>query len=633
MHAQIDELFEFAGIVLARVRVAPPVPDDQTWCCRLEQNGIVLSADHRRWFEIVSPPVVEPKGGPNRRRVITVRRAQRPEAVYLVAFADEACLQLSHNGSVTVMVQAGQAEIGQQSLTMSALTVARLEDPGFKAALGAAVQAAGVPAVAAVLNASIQVEALEQFDHVEFQHAIFANAGLVLNGWIRDFARRDIHLVTADLRSWAPPSLIASHARHIDGALPATKTEGEAPSPTGLDFTAVLRVAAAQATQEIYLVEIDPSGMEAVFYGPLTIRGGSGEPQALQLIKDAFGPIQSLPKPLVQHVYRPVLARPKTSARARRFTFGPPIDEAAPLASIIIPFYGDAFFLNCVSHLQRVLGSGFELILVVDDPRIWPTVYGHLSARRSSITVPTVVLECEDNYGYARANNLGFMAARGDVLFLMNSDILVLDAAALEQAAAVIRARRQAREPEAIIGFSLRFEDDTLQHIGMEFPRSPLVGDMRLADHPLKGMPSALYDGEAVRRVTAVTGALMALSSALYQTLGGFDAAYERGDFEDADLCLRARQIGAEVWVHVTPGLYHLERQSIRAMGDNHLRETITYLNCLTFNARWDAHLSEGALDRSDAPARSTTGRRPISVRKRHTLQAAPHQPAQAGAE
>ena len=631
MHAQIDELFEFAGIVLARVRVVGPVPDDQTWCCRLEQNGIVLSADHRRWFEIPSaPPRAEPKGGPNRRRAITVRRAQRSETVYLVAFAGEACLQLSHDGPVTVTVQAGQAEIGQQSLTVGALTVARFEDAGFKTALGAAVQATGAPAVAAVLNASIQVEALEQFNRVEIRHAIFANAGLVLNGWIRDFARRDIHLVSADLRSWVPPSLIASHTRHDDGAPPATEAEGESQSRRGLDFTAVLR-AAGQATQDIYVVEVEPSGTEAVFYGPVTIRGISSEQQALQLVKDAFGPIQSLPTSLVPHVYRPVLARPKTSARARRFTFGPPIDEAAPLASIIIPFYGDAFFLNCVSHLQRVLGSGFELILVVDDPRIWPTVYGHLSARRSSITVPTILLECEENYGYARANNLGFMAARGDVVFLMNSDIMVLDATALRQAAGVIRARRQAREPEAIVGFSLRFEDDTLQHIGMEFPRSPLVGDMRLADHPLKGMPSDLYDREAVRRVPAVTGALMALSSDLYQTLGGFDAAYERGDFEDADLCLRAQQIGAEVWVHVAPGLYHLERQSIRTMGDTHLRETITYLNCLTFNARWDALLSEWALGRPDAPARST-GRRPISVRKRHTLQAAPHQPAPARA-
>jgi GT2 family glycosyltransferase len=627
MHAQIDELFEFAGILLARVRVAAPLSDDQTWFCRLEQNDIVLSAGCGSWFEIPPlPPATETNGKPKRRRAAPVQ----PTPAYLVAFVDEALLQLSQDSPVTVTVEADRAEIGQRSLTLSAITVAKLDDPGFKAALRAAVQGSGARAVAAALDASIKVEAPEQLDQVQIRDAIFANAGLVLTGWIGESARRDIHIVSVDLRAWVPPSLIAFHLRTADEGVPDAAAEGGIRPLHGLDFTAVLSAADGQRTRDIYVVEVAPSCAETVFYGPVTITASEGEQQALRLVNDAFGSIQSLPKALVQQIYRPILARPKTGARARRFTFGPPTDEAVPLASIVIPFYGDAFFLNCVFHLQRVLGPGFELILVVDDPRIWPSVYGQLSARRSSITIPTVVLECETNYGYARANNLGFMAASGDVLFLMNSDIMVLDATALRQAAAVIRARRQAREPEAVIGFSLLFEDDTLQHIGMEFPRSPLVGDLRLADHPLKGLPSALYDGEAMRRVPAVTGALMALSSALYQTLGGFDAAYERGDFEDADLCLRAQQIGAEVWVQVTSGLYHLERQSVRAMGDNHLRETITYLNCLTFNARWDAHLSERALARSDAPARSTAGHRPISVRKRHTLQAAQHRPAQA---
>jgi GT2 family glycosyltransferase len=192
--------------------------------------------------------------------------------------------------------------------------------------------------------------------------------------------------------------------------------------------------------------------------------------------------------------------------------------------------------------LQRVLGPGFELILVVDDPRIWPEVFGRLSGRHSSITLPTILLQCAQNYGYARANNLGPWQREVTVLFLMNSDVMVLDPTSLTEAADVIRSRRQTEAPDTIIGFSLLFEDDTIQHIGMEFPRSPLVGGMRLADHPMKGLPIGLYDGEATRSVPAVTGAMMALSASLYQKLGGFDAIYERGDFEDADLCLRARR-------------------------------------------------------------------------------------------
>jgi GT2 family glycosyltransferase len=628
MHAQIDEFIEFAGILLARVRVAAPMSDDSALCCHVQQDDIVLSAKRDRWFE-VSSTAPETIDNPAYRRVIRVARVQRLERDYLVVFADEARLQLSQDRPIAVTVQAGLGNVGHASLPLTSLTVARLKDPGFKAALCAAVQHSGQPAVADALKASITAAPIEPSDEFQVRSAILANAGLVLTGSIRDLARRNVHIVSADLRSWVPPALIASHARKDDRPAPGTNTEAVDQPPEGPDFTAVLGATASQGTREIHFVEVDPTGAEAVFYGPVAINGVTGEQQALQRVRDAFGPIQSLTPALVQHVYRPVLARPRTSTRARRFTFGPPVDETMPLTSVIIPFYGDAFFLNCVSHLQRVLDPGFELILVADDPRIWPEVYGHLSARRSSITVPTVLLECEENYGYARANNLGFMAAQGDVLVLMNSDVVVLDPSALRQAAAIIRSRRQAQEPEAIIGFSLLFEDDTIQHIGMEFPHSPLVGDMRLADHPFKGMPSALYEGETWRRVPAVTGALMALSSDLYQTLGGFDAAYERGDFEDADLCLRAQQIGAEVWVHKGPGLYHLERQSIRTMGNVHLRESITYLNCLTFNARWDAHLSEWAPGPSRAPAQPATGRRTISVRKRHPVPASQHDHAQ----
>jgi GT2 family glycosyltransferase len=204
----------------------------------------------------------------------------------------------------------------------------------------------------------------------------------------------------------------------------------------------------------------------------------------------------------------------------------------------------------------------------------------------------------------------------------MNSDIMVLDSTSLTEAASVIRTRRQAGKPEAIIGFSLLFEDDTIQHVGMEFPRSPLLGNLRLADHPMKGLPIALYEGEARQQVPAVTGALMGLSSHLYRNLGGFDGVYERGDFEDADLCLRAKQVGAEVWVHVRPGLYHLERQSIRQMGDASLRDMITYMNCVEFNARWDTLLSEESTRRTGAPAHPAPGRKTISVRKRSQVEA-----------
>jgi hypothetical protein len=119
------------------------------------------------------------------------------------------------------------------------------------------------------------------------------------------------------------------------------------------------------------------------------------------------------------------------------------------------------------------------------------------------------------------------------------------------------------------------------------------MGNLLVADHPMKGLPFEFYEGDTIRPAQAVTAALMALSKDLFQNLDGFDLRFERGDFEDADLCLRARQRGAEIQVHVHPGLYHLERQSIPAMGDHDIRAMVTYMNCAEFNRRWEAELSK----------------------------------------
>ena len=107
----------------------------------------------------------------------------------------------------------------------------------------------------------------------------------------------------------------------------------------------------------------------------------------------------------------------------------------------------------------------------------------------------------------------------------------------------------------------------------------------------------------------------MALSSDLYQRLEGFDDVFGRGDFEDADLCMRARRMGAEIELHVTPGLYHLERQSIPRMGGAGFREAVTYVNCMEFNRRWGEILSDPAALEAATPP--TTRSRSVTVRKR----------------
>jgi GT2 family glycosyltransferase len=78
----------------------------------------------------------------------------------------------------------------------------------------------------------------------------------------------------------------------------------------------------------------------------------------------------------------------------------------------------------------------------------------------------------------------------------------------------------------------------------------------------------------------------------LFLKIGQFDRAFIKGDFEDADLCLKVRKNGGSVGLYKTDGLFHLERQSIRLLDEGSARMALTYLNCITFNERWGKHIS-----------------------------------------
>jgi GT2 family glycosyltransferase len=618
MPSHNDELFEIDGLLVACLCTEIPPTQLGSWSAKLEAPGASCSVPGMQWIEVDRERDAQLRRSESSKRP-SIRKARANS--YLVVFTGADLVASCGESPVRVTLSSDLAPDTQLTLVSRPLSPERLRSPGFREALGRALQANGARGAASVLTASPQFGSSGDPSTFEITRLVLARAGLVLQGhgcFPRDHR---IHIVTADLRSWANATQVAVRPEHPD----QRQADAVTPEQPQRSFTAVLARASHHRQDAFYVVIVDPTGANAVFHGPFSVTAEEDEPEAAQLVREGFGRIQDLTPEQIDAVYRPILALPRTQVRARRFEFGPPRASKQPLASIIIPLYGDAFFLNCIFHLQRILHPGYELIVVVDDPKLWPEVYGRIAARQSALTVHTILLQCAENYGYAQANNIGFMAAEGDVIFLMNSDVLVTNLAALDEAATTIREKQSAQQTEAIVGFSLLFEDDTIQHIGMEFPRSPQVGNLHVAEHPMKGLPVALYTGGTTRQVPAVTGALVGMSARLYQSLGGFDAVYERGDFEDADLCLRARASGAQIMLNVRLGLYHLERQSLRRMGDASFREMITYLNCVTFNHRWSASLSQQVPAHDGAPGPIAEERRAIRVRKRQ-----PHVPADA---
>jgi GT2 family glycosyltransferase len=203
--------------------------------------------------------------------------------------------------------------------------------------------------------------------------------------------------------------------------------------------------------------------------------------------------------------------------------------------------------------------------------------------------VPFRVIYAGRNLGYAGANNLGVSHAKADHLVLLNSDIIPSEAGWLSRT----EQKLQKLHNVGVTGLKLVFEDETIQHIGINFLKNPQFGDVWLNDHPGKGTPQWLLDIEDISEVAVVTGACMFIEKSLFESIGGFDEGYVLGDFEDSDLCLKLYSNGFKNYVINTEKLYHLERQSQNLFENQDWKFKITLYNAWQHTERWGSVINK----------------------------------------
>jgi O-antigen biosynthesis protein len=203
----------------------------------------------------------------------------------------------------------------------------------------------------------------------------------------------------------------------------------------------------------------------------------------------------------------------------------------SPRISVITPLF------NCLAATQEMVASlrksmprgiSYEVILVddgsTDGTREWLAGLG----------APYRVVLNERNMGYGASTNRGAAVARGEILALLNND-LILAPGWLQP---MVRALRSRGSRAGLVGnVQLNAATREVDHAGIWITlngkpehdrRKP-----RLASVLVHPAPS----------VFAVTGACMLVRADTWRRLGGFDEAYING-CEDVDLCLRARQAG-----------------------------------------------------------------------------------------
>jgi GT2 family glycosyltransferase len=218
-----------------------------------------------------------------------------------------------------------------------------------------------------------------------------------------------------------------------------------------------------------------------------------------------------------------------------------------PLASIIICSRTASLLKRCLRVVDHVTAYPVREIVVVQHKTGDDAAMDQLLARSRCVRVSHAGV-----FDFAQMNNRGAKAASGDYLVFLNDDVEPLSAGWLGEMLA------QAQRAEiGVVGARLLYPSGAVQHAGIA------LGLMDGTGHPHRGTLGGGFWrwSETARNVSAVTGACMAMRRAVFEELGGFDPRFPV-NYNDVDLCLRARRRGYEVICEASAVLRHYESRT-----------------------------------------------------------------------
>ncbi len=203
-----------------------------------------------------------------------------------------------------------------------------------------------------------------------------------------------------------------------------------------------------------------------------------------------------------------------------------PAFGGTPRVSVIVPVrgQGDLVVRMAESVLERTPGL-LELILVEDasPDRTLPKLE-KLSGRDGRVRL----FVHQEQHGFAASCNRGLMAARGDLVCVLNADTVVTPGWAERLWDHLLM------QPKAGIVGPLSNRVSGLQQLApVDYDERTLSGLVPFADRIARSAR-----GRA-RGVVRLTGLCVAFSRVALRRVGGFDPLFFPGNFEDEDYCLR----------------------------------------------------------------------------------------------
>ena len=209
---------------------------------------------------------------------------------------------------------------------------------------------------------------------------------------------------------------------------------------------------------------------------------------------------------------------------------------AAPRISVVMPVYNaERTLAECLTWIFRSTFESFEVILVDDG-----------STDRSAAiaaTFPVEIVPTQGRVGPAAGRNLGARAARGEILFFIDSDVML--------------------RPDSLHNLAAAFEDDTLDAVcGVQ------TAEMRHQN--LASQYKNLWMRWTYLRQTGPVPLFYTTAAAIrraaFERVGGFDEGYATPNVEDTAFGQKLARVGLSVRVLAPLEVEHVKRYSLVGM-------------------------------------------------------------------
>jgi GT2 family glycosyltransferase len=227
-----------------------------------------------------------------------------------------------------------------------------------------------------------------------------------------------------------------------------------------------------------------------------------------------------------------------------------------PLVSVLLPCGGKVNLLRqCIDGLRDKTSYEPIEVVLIDNSHGGEVkaFYDLVLSRRLG---RTRYLDCRGlPFNYSMLNNWGAKAASGEMLLLLNDDVVPINHDWLE---AMLE---HAQRPEVgAVGAKLLYPNGLIQHAGV------VMGIFESSGHAFKMVPGDeslgwRYFGlpHLVRNTSAVTAACLLLRKEVFWEAGGFDEEHLPIAFQDVDLCLEILARGYRNVYTPYAKLYHYE--------------------------------------------------------------------------